>query len=143
MKPLYASHYARELGQFLAYKHSLGIRYEHAQGTLQRFDGYVLGQQRHQRTRVPLDQLIAGWLAHGAGRHPVTVVNYLGVVRQFCLFRRRYDPKGFVPDRTWAPPSRASHDLFRPCSRPRTFARSCARSKTLRAPRWVTPAFVC
>ena len=65
------------MGQFLAYKHSRGIRYEHAQGTLPRFDGYVLGQTRPQRTRVPLDQLIAGWLAHGAGRHPVTVEQVL------------------------------------------------------------------
>jgi integrase len=103
MKPRFASHYARELAQFLAYKHSLGIRYEHAQGTLKRFDRYVLRQQRHKRPRLSLDQAIAGWLAQGPARHPVTVTNYLGVVRQFCLFRRRYEPKGFVPDRTWAP----------------------------------------
>jgi site-specific recombinase XerD len=108
MKPGFASHYGHQLVQFLAYKHSLGLRYEEAQRTLQRFDRYVYRHQRHRKTRSPLDQLIAGWLAQGPSRHPVTVANYLGVVRQFCLFRRRYDPKGFVPDRTWAPQSTES-----------------------------------
>jgi integrase len=108
MKPRFASHYAHELEQFLVYKHSLGIRYQYAQGTLKRFDRYVLQQHQHQRTRWPLDQLIAGWLAQGQDRRPVTVVIYLSVVRQFCLFRRRYDPNGFVPDRTWAPQSTES-----------------------------------
>jgi integrase/recombinase XerD len=108
MKPLFTSHYARELRQFLAYKHSLGIRYEQAQGTLKRFDRYVRQQQRHKRPRLSLDQLTASWLTQGPDRHPVTVTNYLGVIRQFCLFRRRYELQGFVPDRTWAPQSTES-----------------------------------
>jgi integrase len=111
MSSHFTSRYARELEQFLAYKHNLGIRYECAQWILKRFDRYVRRQQQHQRLRLPLDQLIAGWLAQGQGRRPVTVTIYLGILRQFCLFRRRYHPKGFVPDRTWAPQSTESRFL--------------------------------
>jgi integrase len=36
-------------------------------------------------------------------RKPITIAFYLSWLRQFCLFRKRYDPDAFVPDRTWMP----------------------------------------
>jgi site-specific recombinase XerD len=43
------------------------------------------------------------WAARIEGRKAITIGNEFGVVRQLCLFRRRSDPKGFVPDHAVAP----------------------------------------
>jgi integrase len=48
------------------------------------------------------------WLARTEGRKPVTVTNELGVLRQFCLFRRRSHPHVLVPGREWAPQAAVS-----------------------------------
>src|SRR5439155_11562852 len=49
------------------------------------------------------EPMLRGWLARAEGRKPVTITVDLGVVRQLCLFRRRSDPRAFVPGRDWAP----------------------------------------
>jgi integrase/recombinase XerD len=51
-----------------------------------------------------LRTLIQCWLAQGQGRKAITMATDLSVIRQFCLYRRRQDPDGFVPDREWFPP---------------------------------------
>lgn len=92
----------REAGQFLAYKRALGHPYQRGAFTIRSF-------LRHARTlggrsrRVDLPAVLRSWLAGRPTRTPVSVTVDLGVVRQFCLFRRRSDRHAFVPDRTWAP----------------------------------------
>ncbi len=69
---------------------------------LHSFDSYVA---EHHRGQGSLDWqgLVSGW----SGRRPVrkssTVRGELAKMRQFCLFRRRYDPGGSVPERGWGP----------------------------------------
>jgi site-specific recombinase XerD len=46
-----------------------------------------------------------------AGGKPVTITNHFLVIRKFCLFLRRRDPNGFVPDRDLAPRVYESHHL--------------------------------
>ena len=43
------------------------------------------------------------WATRIGDRKAITVGNEFGVVRQLCLFRRRSDPYGFVPDHAVAP----------------------------------------
>ena len=57
---------------------------------------------------LQLEQLIYGWLSRIEHRKAVTIATDLGVIRQFCLHRRRHDPAAFVPSREWAPQSTES-----------------------------------
>src|SRR5207237_3505938 len=52
---------------------------------------------------VSLQQVVTRWATRIEGRKAVTVANEFGVVRQLCLFRRRSDPRAFVPDHAVAP----------------------------------------
>jgi integrase/recombinase XerD len=98
----FASILASEMKAFLKFKHDLGKPYVGGFYTLQSFDRYVF---KHHQGRRPLDwpALVSGWLSGSPKRKAGTLNYYLGTIRQFCLFRRRFAPGGFVPDRQWAP----------------------------------------
>jgi integrase len=103
MKNPFVSVLKSDLQGFLCYKRALGFRYERPEGTLRHFDRHV--RKMHHPSGQPLDlrSLIQSWLAQGQGRKPITAATDLGVIRQFCLYRRRSDPDGFVPGREWFP----------------------------------------
>jgi len=103
----FISSLAAEFDAFLKYKRALGCRYWRAEYTLREFDRFV-ARQDDPVDPARLDRLLGKWLARTQGRKPVSVTNELGVIRQFCLWRRRTDPAGFVPGREWAPQSAAS-----------------------------------
>ena len=92
---------------FLGWKRSLGYKYARAELWLRAFDRFV----RQQSKAVPLDQLIQSWLARNDARKPFTVALELGLLRQFCAYLRRRDPKVIIPTRSWAPQSSASDFL--------------------------------
>lgn len=107
----FVSHLAAELDAFLAFKRTMGHPYGRAEYTLRSFDRFV---HEYARSRRPfrIDAAILAWLAsQRSDRKPVTVTVELGVVRQFCLYRRRRDPAAFVPGREWAPQSAQSEFL--------------------------------
>jgi len=97
----------RDVARFLAFKRALGHPYQRGAFVLRSLRGHA---QRHtgRGHRVDLEQVMRAWLARTDGRKPVTVTNELGVLRQFCLFRRRSDPHGLVPGRDWAPQAAVS-----------------------------------
>jgi integrase len=92
---------------FLGWRRSLGYKYVRAELWLRAFERFV---RQHSKT-VPLDQLIRSWLARNAARKPLTVTLELGVLRRFCAYLRRSDPKVIVPTRGWAPQSTGSDFL--------------------------------
>ncbi|MCU0772882.1 MAG: tyrosine-type recombinase/integrase [Verrucomicrobia bacterium] len=102
MAKRFSSILASELEAFLRFKHNLGKAYGGQSYIVQSFDRYVV---KHHPGRGPLDwpTLITGWLSDSPARKSGTVINLLATLRQFCLFRRRYEPDGFVPDRQWSP----------------------------------------
>jgi len=55
--------------------------------------------------------VVRQWCARRAGCKAVTVANEFGVVRQLCLYRRRYDPSGYVPEHALAP---IKESIFQP-----------------------------
>jgi hypothetical protein len=61
---------------------------------------------RRRRARNDLDRVMHGWLTRAEGRKPVTVTVELGVLRQFCVFRRRSDPRALVLGRDWSTAAR-------------------------------------
>jgi site-specific recombinase XerD len=102
---------ARDIARFLMYKRALGHPYERGAYTLRSFCRFAATQA--ERGQVDLPTVLRAWLARVPNRKPVSLTVDLGVLRQFCLFRRRRDPAAFVPDRSWAPQSTESH--FLPC----------------------------
>lgn len=103
---------ASEMEAFMRFKKNLGQPYIRGCYTLRSFDCYVI---EHHRGRGPLDWrgLVSGWLSRVPARKSGTVTCELAAIRQFCLFRRRYDPRSFVPDRGWAP--HTTKTKFLPC----------------------------
>ena len=91
-----------ELTDFLRYKRALGFRYERPESTVRNFDRYVRRVNPASPRRLDWRALIQDWLAQSEGRKPMSVAADLQVIRQFCLFRRRRDPRAFVPGREWA-----------------------------------------
>ncbi len=106
----FQSRWASELSAFVRFKTALGHAYVRPMAALRSFDRFAATAQG--RRFRDLSAVMFAWLAQYAHRKPVTVTNYLGVLRQFCRFRRRYDQAAFVPDRTWAPQSAES--TFKP-----------------------------
>lgn len=98
-----------DLQYFLEFKRSVGVQYDSAEWMLRRFDRFIAQTFRGRRT-IDLKVAIEGWLTTFNCR-PVTITNNFLVIRKFCLFLRRRDPNGFVPDRDMAPRVYQSHHL--------------------------------
>jgi site-specific recombinase XerD len=99
MKTAFHSHWRASLQEFLDFKR-LGYLYQTQEAVLRSFDHFA-----GQHPRMPLPDLVRQWLARIPDRQPATVERELLVVRQFCLFRRRFDSRSFVPDRIRLAPS--------------------------------------
>jgi integrase/recombinase XerD len=110
MNSPFAGPLAKELTGFLAFKRALGSPYRRAEFTLREFDRFLQRYTRSRR-RWRFREALLAWLASKKGRKPVTVTVEMGAIRQFCRYRRRYDPTAFVPGRIWAPQSTVSEFL--------------------------------
>ena len=104
MTPPFVSPLTTELQGFLVFKRALGYKYQRGEFTLREFDRF-LSHYVGGRRRWHLRDAVLAWLCRKEGRKPVTVTFELAVIRQFCLYRRRSEPSGFVPGRVWAPQS--------------------------------------
>lgn len=105
----FRSRLANELQDFLAFKRSLGMQYDSAEWILRRFDRFVALTFKGRRP-IDLKVAIERWLTTFHCK-PVAITNHFLVIRKFCLFLRRRDPNGFVPDRDLAPRVYESHHL--------------------------------
>jgi len=130
----FVSRLADDLAGFLGFKRSLGYKYVRAEFTLRDFDRFIFDQDRLGRV-LRLDAAILAWLAMKHGRKPLSVTNELGVLRQFCLHRRRRDPTTPVPGRAWAPQSTQSKFL------PYVFTNPQVRDLVRRATALTRPRF--
>ena len=100
-KKVRAAILARDATQFLAFKRAMGMGYRRAEFVLASFVRFV--REQYGDSPVSLEQVVTRWATRIEGRKAVTVANEFGVVRQLCLFRRRSDPRAFVPDHAVAP----------------------------------------
>lgn len=96
-----AARLAHDAAEFLAFKRAMGIGYRRAEFVLNGFVGFV--RERYGERPAPLEAAVTLWATRVEGRKAVTVGNEFGVVRQLCLFRRRSDPRAFVPEHAVAP----------------------------------------
>ena len=91
MTTRFRSRWRRELQAFVDFRHTYFTSAWPTQ-TLLKFDAYVAGQPR-----VSMAEAIDRWLNREPSGHASTRANDRRAVRQFCLYRRRFDPDGFVP----------------------------------------------
>ncbi len=108
----FVSPLAADLEAFLAFKRSIGCKYDRAEWWLRAFDRHVF-EHAGSAKDIRLEEFIRAWLARDGTRSSVTVANELIVLRKFCEFRQRRDPRAFVPTRRWAA-VRSSVSQFKP-----------------------------
>jgi site-specific recombinase XerD len=100
----------RDIEAFLIFKRAMGYAYVRAEHTLRSFERFARHQASLERcSRIELETTLRKWLCRGQDRTPFTVALDLGVLRQLCLYRRRRDPQGFVPEHDWAPATESIH----------------------------------
>jgi integrase/recombinase XerD len=109
MRTITVKDLARDAKEFLRFKRSMGITYQRGEHVLDSFLRFVV--QRWGNGQIELDDVVRQWCARRAGCKAVTVANEFGVVRQLCLYRRRYDPSGYVPEHALAP---IKESIFQP-----------------------------
>ncbi len=101
----FQSRWAHELNEFLQFRQT-NFTSHWPQGKLLLFDRFAT-----EHPDLSLQEAIAEWLRHKLRRHPCTLNHDLTAVRQFCLYRRRFDPSGFVPQ--WIGPAPSAQAPFR------------------------------
>lgn len=92
---------AIDAAEFLAFKRAMGMSYRRGEFVLNSFVRFV--RERYGQRPAPLEQAVTLWATRVEDRKAVTVGNEFGVVRQLCLFRRRSDPRAYVPEHAVAP----------------------------------------
>ena len=92
---------ASDAAQFLAFKRAMGMGYQRAEFVLNAFVRFV--REQYGERPASLEQLVTQWVTRIEGRKAFTVSCEFGTVRQLCLFRRRSDPRAFVPEHAMAP----------------------------------------
>jgi integrase/recombinase XerD len=91
MKTTLRSHWANELEEFLQFRQT-NFTSSWPRQKIQLFDRFAA-----QHPKLSLPEAIAAWLKRDPSRNPRTIGHDLTAVRQFCLYRRRFDPSGSVP----------------------------------------------
>lgn len=88
--------------RYLALKQALGRRYANERAVLQSLDSLLAGDggPRSDLTLVTFTR----WTQTLGRLTPTVRRNHLRIVRNFCLYRRRTTPTGFVPDPALFPP---------------------------------------
>lgn len=97
---------ARDIEDFLAFKRALGYSYRRGEATLRSFERFAYahaGRGATGRSKIVLATTLKAFLSRIEGRKAVSAANELGALRQLCLYRRRRDPHGYVPEHGWAP----------------------------------------
>ncbi len=94
----FQSPFKAQFTSFLEFKRSLGRKYAKVDGILRNLDRFLV------RNYPELNELslpvLERWAVENSHLHPSTKNLQLGIIREFCLYRRRFNPSTFVPDKT-------------------------------------------
>jgi integrase len=102
----FRSRWGPELREFVAFRQASVV--SSRVQSLRLFDAFAAAHPGRS-----LAQAITGWLDRNPRLKPTTRSTDLFVIRQFCLYRRRFDPDGYVPEPIGPALSGRAH--FRPC----------------------------
>ncbi|MBV8071749.1 MAG: tyrosine-type recombinase/integrase [Acidobacteriaceae bacterium] len=87
---------------FVTFKRAMGHRYQRGAYEIDRFLRF-LEQRWNGKDGIPLADAISNWCGRLPGRKAISLSGEFGVIRQFCLHRRRRDPASYVPEHAFAP----------------------------------------
>lgn len=93
LKP--ASFLAGDIESFVGLKHALGLRYRNGESTLRLLDGFIV--ENYPSSSDLTAEIFSGWLSDMGDLSRATRNNRMHTVRDFCLWRRRFDENAFVP----------------------------------------------
>jgi integrase/recombinase XerD len=97
----------RDIRDFLEFKRAMGYTYRRGEFTLDSLKRFARSRffrgARKKRSHIYLEDIVNAWLARPGVRKANSIASELGAIRQLCLYRRRRDPRAFVPDPGWAP----------------------------------------
>jgi integrase len=93
--------FAPQLEAFVSLKRAMGLRYDATVQNLQRFDRFVF--ERMPAADIITPEIVDAWLASGRHLSAKGQKNRLGLIRQFCLYLKRFRSETYVPDRTLVP----------------------------------------
>lgn len=93
---------SHDVMEFLRFRRAMGVQYRRGEFVLNGFVRFI-AELWGEQTEVALDAAVRRWSSRIAGRQAFTVSLEFGVVRQLCLYRRRHDPSGYVPEHAIAP----------------------------------------
>jgi integrase/recombinase XerD len=100
MRTSFKSRWAHELQDYESFR-QIYYTSPWPHSMLRSFDAFAA---THPQADLP--QAITLWLKRNPHSHPSTRGYKLIAIRQFCRYRRRFDPKGFIPE--WTPPATAA-----------------------------------
>ncbi len=89
---------AGDLGEFVVAKKALGRKYDWAELRLQSLDRVVARDVAEHDGEVCLKRAVDRWLSANDARRGTDVRVDAVLARQFCLFRKRRDGDGYVPE---------------------------------------------
>jgi integrase/recombinase XerD len=92
MNRAFQSRWAAQLQEFVNFRKTY-FASRWPESKLRGFDAFAA-----EHFHTPLSEVIDLWLQRNPSRHPGTRSIDLIAIRQFCLYRRRFDPRGFVPE---------------------------------------------
>ena len=93
--PSFHSVVAEHLTSFLTLKHAVGCRYPHAPTVLRDFDRFLADANENGPIT---NALLAQWHALRPDLSPATKRLRWSVMRQFCMYLRRFQPETCIPD---------------------------------------------
>ena len=98
--PRFQSCLADRFEDFVKWKRLLGCKYTSAEHALTDFDRFLAGDKH--ASQVLTQDLLNRYAATCERLSPSTRRLRLGLVRRFCLYHKRLEPRSVVPDRYWA-----------------------------------------
>lgn len=101
VEPCYVSRLAARLEAFVSLKRAMGLRYDATVQDLQRFDRFIFESMPAADIITP--EIVDAWLASGRHLSAKGQKKRLGLIRQFCLYLKRFRSETYVPDRTLVP----------------------------------------
>jgi integrase/recombinase XerD len=93
--PKPASFLAGDIESFVNLKHALGLKYRNGEIALRMLDNFIV--ENHPSADDLTPEMFSDWLSSMSERSRATRNNRMYSVRDFCLYRRRFDENAFVP----------------------------------------------
>ena len=93
--PKPASFLAGDIGSFVSLKRALGLKYKNGELSLRALDSFIM--ENYPSSCDLTAEIFNGWYSSMSDLSQATRNNRMYSVRNFCLYRRRFDENAFVP----------------------------------------------